>query len=161
MSANKKASSGKLNSKQVALNRKARFEYTIEDEFEAGLVLMGTEVKSLRKGGVNISDAYVGEKEGELWLINSQVNPYEQGNRQNHEPRRHRKLLVHKRELKKLLGKIRIKGVTLIPLSLYFNSRGIAKLKVGLATGKKQHEKRQTIKERDWKREQQRIMKNK
>ena len=155
--ADKKASG----SKTVALNRKARFEYTIAEEFECGLVLVGTEVKTLRQGsGVNITDAYAGEKHGELWLLNAQINPYAFGNRHNHEPRRPRKLLLKKREMKKLLGNIRQKGHTLVPLSLYFNSRGIAKIKLGLAVGKKQHEKRQTIKDRDWKRDQQRMMKN-
>lgn len=148
-------------SKTIALNRKARFEYTIAEEIECGLVLVGTEVKMLRLGsGVNITDAYAGEKHGELWLLNAQINPYSHGNRYNHEPRRPRKLLLHKRQMKKLLGQIQQKGHTLVPLSLYFNDRGIAKIKLGLAVGKKQHEKRQTIKDRDWKREQQRLIKN-
>lgn len=145
--------------KTVAVNRKARFEYFIEEELEAGLVLTGTEVKSLRDGRANINDAYAGEKAGELWLINATINEYAGGNRFNHEPRRHRKLLLHKKQLKKLLGRLKVKGVTLVPLSLYFSSRGIAKLKLGLASGKKQHEKRDTIKEREWKREQSRLMK--
>lgn len=143
----------------IATNRKARFEYTIEDEFEAGLVLMGTEVKALRAGGVNIQDAYATEKNGELWLLNAHINEYAMGNRENHAPLRPRKLLVHKRELKKLLGKLRTKGVTLIPLRIYFNARGRAKIMLGLATGKKQHDKRQSIKEREFKREQGRLMK--
>lgn len=145
----------------VATNRKARFEYFVEEEFEAGLVLTGTEVKSLRSGRSNIADAYAGEKDGELWLLNAVINEYAGGNRMNHEPRRPRKLLLHKKQLKKLLGRLRQKGVTIIPLSLYFNARGIAKIKMGLASGKKQHEKRETIKDRDWKREQSRIMKSK
>lgn len=148
-------------SKTIALNRKARYEYTIAEEIECGLMLLGTEVKVLRAGsGVNIADAYAGEKDGGLWLLNAQINPYTFGNRNNHEPRRPRKLLLHKKELKKLLGSIRQKGHTLVPLSLYFNDRGIAKIKLGLAVGKKQHEKRQTIKERDWKRDKQRLMKD-
>lgn len=160
MSGSKKASdSGQ--SKTIAVNRKARFEYTIEEEFEAGLVLVGTEVKTLRQGsGVNITDAYAGEKDGELWLLNAQINVYAQGNRNNHEPRRPRKLLLHKRQMKKYLGRIQQKGNTLVPLTLYFNSRGIAKIKLGLATGKKQHEKREAIKQRDWQREKQRLMKH-
>jgi SsrA-binding protein len=158
MSGSSKASDSSQ-SKTIAVNRRARFEYTLEEDFEAGLVLTGTEVKSLRLGsGVNISDAYAGEKDGELWLLNAQINPYPHGNRQNHEPRRPRKLLLHKKQMKKYLGRIRLKGNTLIPLTLYFNSRGIAKIKIGLATGKKQHEKREAIKERDWQREQQRLM---
>jgi SsrA-binding protein len=151
--------SGNDESKTVAVNRKARFEYFIEEEFEAGLVLTGTEVKSLRAGRANIGDAYAGEKEGELWLLNAIINEYAGGNRNNHEPRRPRKLLLHKRQVKKLIGRLRDKGVTLIPLTLYFNKRGIAKARLGLAKGKKQYEKRDTIKARDWKREQARLLK--
>lgn len=145
----------------VAVNRKARFEYAIEEEMEAGLVLTGTEVKPVRAGKVNINDAYAGEKGGEIWLFNAIINEYERGNRFNHEPRRPRKLLLQKKQVKKLIGRLKVKGTTLIPLSLYFNNRGFAKLKIGLATGKKQYEKREAIRDRDWKREQARIMKNK
>ena len=146
-------------SRTVALNRKARFEYFIEEEFEAGLVLTGTEVKSLRAGRVAFTDAYASEKNGELWLLNATIQEYAGGNRFNHEPRRPRKLLLQRKQIKKLIGRLQTKGVTLVPLSLYFNSRGLAKLKLGLATGKKQHEKRQAIKDRDWKREQARLLK--
>jgi SsrA-binding protein len=145
----------------VSHNRKARFNYTIEEEIEAGIVLVGTEVKSLRAGRSNIADAYAAEQDGEIWLINAHIMEYAGGNRFNHEPKRPRKLLLHKKQIKKLLGRIRIKGVTLIPLSLYFNSRGLAKIKLGLAVGKKEYEKRDTIKERDWQRDKARIMRGK
>ena len=145
----------------ISLNRKARFEYTIEEELEAGIVLLGTEVKSLREGKCNIADAYAAEKNGEIWLLNAQIMEYAGGNRFNHEPRRPRKLLMHKKQIKKLLGRIKVKGTTLVPLKMYFNSRGIAKVKLGLAIGKKQYEKRDTIKARDWQRDKARIMRGK
>ncbi len=145
----------------VALNRKAWRDYSIEEEFEAGLVLLGTEVKSLRAGKANIADAYAGPKDDEIWLFNASITPYSHGNRQNHEERRPRKLLLHKKQVEKLLGKLKVKGVTLAPLSLYFNSRGVAKIKVGLATGKKEYEKRADIKKRDWQRDKSRIMREK
>lgn len=145
----------------VALNRKAWRDFGIEEEIEAGLVLLGTEVKSLRAGKANIADAFAGEKNEEIWLFNAAIAPYSHGNRQNHEERRPRKLLLHKRQQEKLVGRLKVKGVTLIPLSLYFNSRGIAKIKLGLATGKKEYEKRQDIKKRDWQRDKARIMREK
>lgn len=145
--------------KTVALNRKARFDYAIEEEFEAGLVLTGTEVKSLRAGRASIGEAYAGGKEGEMWLFNALIQEYGQGNRFNHEPRRPRKLLLQKRQVSKLLGRLKNKGVTLVPLALYFNARGLAKVKLGLATGRKQYEKRDVIKARDWKREQAKLLK--
>jgi len=148
-------------SKTVAFNRKARYEYTIEEEIEAGIVLTGTEVKSLRGGKASIGDAYAAAKEEAIWLINAHIDEYAHGNRANHEPRRPRKLLLHKKQVNKLLGRLKTKGVTLIPLSLYFNSRGLAKVKLGLAIGKKQYEKRDTIKKRDWQRDKARIMRNK
>lgn len=148
-------------SSTVANNRKARFEYTIEEELEAGLVLTGTEVKSLRAGRAQIQDAYASERDGELWLLNAHIEEYKGGNRQNHEPRRPRKLLLHAKQVRGLLGKLQRKGMTLVPLSLYFNTRGIAKLKLGLAMGKKQYEKRQTIKEREWGRHKGTLLKNK
>lgn len=147
--------------KTVAFNRKARFDYAIEEEIEAGLVLTGTEVKSLRQGKANISDAYAGGKEDAIWLFNATIAEYPGGNRFNHEPRRPRKLLLHKRQIKKLLGRLKVKGVTLIPLSLFFNSRGLAKITLGLATGKKEYEKRDDIKKRDWQRDKARIMREK
>jgi len=147
--------------KTVSVNRKARFEYSVEEEFEAGIVLTGTEVKSLRAGKANIADAYAAAKDEELWLLNAHIEEYGHGNRYNHEARRPRKLLLHKRQIEKLLGRLKTKGVTLIPLKLYFNSRGLAKVKLGLATGRKQYEKRDVIKKRDWQRDKARIMRNK
>ena len=145
----------------VAFNRKARYEYTIEEEIEAGIVLTGTEVKSLRASRANIADAYAGAKEDAIWVFNVYIAEYGHGNRFNHETRRPRKLLLHKKQISKLLGRLKVKGVTLIPLSLYFNSRGLAKIKLGLAIGKKLYEKRDTIKKRDWERDKARIMRNK
>lgn len=145
----------------VAINRKARYEYAVEEELEAGIVLTGTEVKSLREGKANIADAYAAEKNGEIWLLNATIAEYGSGNRFNHEPLRHRKLLLHKKQIKKLLGRLKVKGVTVVPLSLYFNSRGIAKVKLGVGVGKKSYEKRDTIKKRDWERDKARIMRQK
>lgn len=156
MSGKDKASSG-----NIALNRKARFEYSVEEEFEAGLVLTGTEVKSLRAGKAQINDAYAAEKDGAIWLLNAYIAEYAGGNRFNHETHRPRQLLLHKKQVRKLIGRLKIKGVTLVPLSLYFNSRGLAKIKLALATGKKQYEKRDTIKKRDWARDKARIMRQK
>lgn len=141
-------------------NRRARYDYSIEEEVEAGIVLVGTEVKSLRKGEANLNDAYAGEQGEEMWLYNAYIAEYTGGNQFNHESRRPRKLLLHKKEINKLMGRVKAKGVTLIPLSIYF-SRGRAKVKLGLATGKRQHEKRDTIKDRDWQRDKERLMKNK
>lgn len=152
---------GKQGSPPVAQNRKARHDYFIEETFEAGIVLAGSEVKSLRTGKANITDGYAGEMEGELYLFNAYIPEYTYSPGVfNHMPRRPRKLLMHKREIQKLLGRVTIKGETLVPLSIYFNQRNIAKVLLGLARGKKQHDKRQTEKERDWKREQSRIMKD-
>ena len=152
----------KKNNDTIALNRRAKFDYQIEETMEAGLVLTGTEVKSLRQGRANINQCYAGIEEGEVWLFGAQIDKYEQaGNHLQHEPRRNRKLLLKQKEIKKLIGAIEREGMTLVPMSLYFNGRGIAKLKLGLAKGKKQHEKRQTIKDRDWKRDQGRILRNK
>ncbi len=146
----------------VSLNRKARFEYTIEEEFEAGLVLTGSEVKSLRSGKSNIADAHAAPtKDGEIVVWNLYIAAYGHANRFNHEERRPRKLLLHKKQISKLIGRLKVKGMTLIPLSLYFNSRGLAKMKVGLATGKKLYEKRDAIKQRDWQRDKARIMREK
>jgi len=162
MKAGKKNNDKPPNTGKVAGNRKARFEYSVEEEFEAGIVLTGTEVKSLRLGkGVNIAEAYAAPKEGELWLLNATIAEYGAGNRFNHEPRRPRKLLLHKKQIAKLLGRLKVKGTTLVPLSLYFNSRGLAKVKLGLAMGKKLYEKRDVIKKRDWERDKARIMRSK
>ncbi|MEO1038008.1 MAG: SsrA-binding protein SmpB [Pseudomonadota bacterium] len=144
----------------VAVNRRARFDYEIVDTLEAGIQLTGTEVKSIRKGHANIAEAYVSPERGELFLINSDIPPYEGGNRFNHEPRRARKLLVHKRELSKLAGAVQRERRTIVPLRLYFNDRGIAKLQIGLAKGKNTIDKRETTKKREWNRQKQRILKN-
>lgn len=153
--------SDKSSGNNIAVNRKARFGYSIEEEIEAGLVLLGTEVKSLREGRASINEAYGAEKQGELWLLNAMISEYGGGNRFNHDPRRPRKLLLHKRQMKKLMGRIKTKGVTLVPLSLYFNKRGLAKVKLGLAMGRKEYEKRDVIKKRDWQRDKARIVRGK
>jgi SsrA-binding protein len=157
MAGKKKDTSGNT----VAFNRKARRDYGVEEEFEAGLVLTGTEVKSLRAGKAQIADAYAAAKDGEIWLFNATIAPYPGGNRFNHEERRPRKCLLHQKQIRKLIGRLRVKGVTLVPLSLYFNSRGLAKIKLALAVGKKEYEKRDDIKKKDWQRDKARIMREK
>ena len=147
--------------KVVAENRKARFEYFLEDPIEVGIMLVGTEVKSLRTGRADISDAFAVERDGELYLHNAHIAEYTGGNRFNHEPKRIRKLLLHRREMGKLHGALRSRGTTLVPLRLYFNERGRAKVLLALAHGKKQHDKRETIKQRDWNRENARLMRDK
>ncbi|MFQ5954521.1 MAG: SsrA-binding protein SmpB [Kiloniellales bacterium] len=142
----------------VAQNRKARHDYLIGETVEAGLVLVGTEVKSLRAGSGSIAEAYAGVRNGELHLLNAYIPEYKSANRFNHEPRRPRKLLVHRRERNRLAGAVQRRGVTLVPLALYFNDRGIAKLRLGLATGKRKVDKRATEKARDWQRQKQRLM---
>ena len=146
--------------KVVAENRRARFDYFVEDRFEAGIQLVGTEVKSLRSGEGSIAESYAKVEGDEVWLINSHIPEYSHGNRLNHEPRRERKLLLKQREISRLRGSIERQGLTLVPLSIYFNASGRAKIELALARGKKAHDKRDTIKERDWKREQQRLMRN-
>lgn len=148
------------NGAPIAVNRRARFDYEIEETFEAGLQLTGTEVKSLRQGKANIAESYVSPENGEIFLINADFPPYAMGNRFNHEPRRPRKLLLHKREVNKLTGSVQREGRTIIPLRLYFNNKGLAKLQIGLAKGKKTIDKRETKKERDWNRQKQRVLKN-
>lgn len=147
------------NEKTNIQNRKARHEYFILEETEAGIVLTGSEIKSLREGKANIQDAFAEERKGEIWLLNAHISEYKGSNRFNHKPLRPRKLLLHKKEIKKLIGKIREKGVTLIPISLYINSRNIAKLKLALAKGKKLYDKRADLKEKEWKRDKERIVK--
>ena len=144
--------------KVVAENRRARFDYFVDERLEAGIALQGTEVKSLRVGEGSIAESYATVEGDEIFLINSSIPEYSHGNRLNHEPRRRRKLLMRAREIAKLHGAITRQGLTLIPLSVYFNSRGRAKVELALARGKKVHDKRETIKERDWKREQGRLM---
>ena len=144
--------------KIVAENRRARYDYALEDVFEAGIALTGTEVKSLRFGEGSIAESYAEVKDGEVWLINANVPEFSHGNRNNHEPKRPRKLLLKEREINKMHGAVARQGMTLVPLSVYFNGRGRAKVELALAKGKKDHDKRETIKERDWKREQSRLM---
>ena len=155
MSAKKKEPDRKV----VADNRKARFNYEIIDTFEAGLVLTGTEVKSLRSSKANIQESYAAPEQGEIWLINSHIPEYLEANRNNHEPRRRRKLLLNKREMARMAQAVEKQGMTLVPLKLYFNDRGRAKLEIALAKGKKLHDKRDTEKQRDWNREKQRLLK--
>lgn len=147
------------NIRTVAENRKARFSYEILDTLETGLVLTGTEVKSLREGHANIQEAYASVEDGEVWLINSHIPEYLPGNRFNHDPKRRRKLLVSRREMARLAQAVEREGMTMVPLKLYFNERGLAKLLVGIARGKKLHDKRETVKERDWNRQKRRLLK--
>ena len=146
----------------VAENRQARFEYFLTDDVEAGLMLTGTEVKALRKGQANITESYASTEEGGLWLINAYIPEYQGAGRFfQHEPRRKRRLLLHKKEIHKIAIAIERQGMTLIPLELYFNARGIAKLRLALAQGKKLHDKREASKKRDWNREKARILRDK
>lgn len=147
------------NSKLIAENRRARYEYFIESDLECGIVLMGSEVKSLRLGGANITESYANVEEGELWLINSAIAPYVQAKTWGHEERRKRKLLVRQRELARLWSATGKEGMTLVPLALYFNEKGVAKLKIGVAKGKKLSDKRDTEAKRDWDRQKRRLMK--
>jgi SsrA-binding protein len=142
----------------VVQNRRARHDYFIEDRLEVGLALIGSEVKSLRAGKASLAEAYAGEEGGELYLLNAHIAEYAPANRFGHEPRRPRKLLVHRRERDRLLGLIRREGYTLVPLAVYFNDRGIAKLDLGLARGKHKHDKREDVKQRDWQRQKARLM---
>jgi SsrA-binding protein len=147
--------------KIIADNRKARYAYAIGDTLEAGIMLMGSEVKALRSGKTTIGESYAHAKDGELWLVNSHIPEYSKASRFNHEPKRTRKLLVHKSEANKLAAAIQREGMTLIPLKLYFNAKGIAKLELGIAKGKKLHDKRETEKQRDWQRDKARLMRAK
>jgi SsrA-binding protein len=147
--------------KVVADNRKARFNYEIGEAFEAGIALTGTEVKSLRSGKATIAEAYADARDGEIWLINSNIPEYLQASRFNHAPKRPRKLLLHKRQINKLVGAVEREGMTLVPLKLYFNERGRAKVELALARGKKLHDKRETIKRRSWERERGRLLRQK
>ncbi len=144
----------------VAENRAARRNYAVEDTLEAGLVLQGSEVKSLRQGRANIAESYASVEEGELWLINSDIPIYTAANRFNHEPKRKRKLLVKERERMRLAQAVERQGRTIVPLKLYFNERGIAKLLIGIATGRKSHDKREVEAKRDWQRQKARILKD-
>ncbi len=145
--------------KTIAENRRARFDYFIDDVVEAGIMLTGTEVKSLRNGRANIAESYAAVEGNEIVLINADIPPYSGGNRFNHEPRRHRKLLLHRKQIGKLVGAVQREGRTIIPLKLYWNEKGIAKLEIGLAKGKKNHDKREATADRDWQRDKARLMK--
>ncbi len=147
--------------KTVAENRRARFDYAIEDKFEAGLMLQGTEVKALRAGEASITESYAEAKDGEVWLINANIPEYSHGNRENHEAKRPRKLLLNRREINKLMGAVERKGMTLVPMSIYFNKQGRAKVELALGKGRKAQDKREYIKDRDWKRDKQRLLREK
>ena len=146
--------------KIVAENRRARFEYSIEDKYEAGLALTGTEVKSLRQGEGTIAESYAEVRDGQCWLINANIPEFSHGNRFNHEPRRMRKLLLHEREIARLTGAVERQGMTLVPLSIYFNGKGRAKVELALAKGRQTHDKRAHIKARDWQRDKARLMRD-
>ena len=146
--------------RRIAQNRKARRDYHLERPFEVGIQLTGTEVKSLRAGRANINDAYATERGGEVFLLNAHISQYEGAGPFNHDPMRPRRLLLHKREIRKLVGALRRGGVTLVPLTLYFNERGIAKVALAMATGKRQYDKRAAEKERDWKRQKERLVRD-
>lgn len=147
------------NSRTIAENRKARYNYAIEDDVEVGIMLEGSEVKSLRQGNAQITESYAEVKDGELWLVNAYIEGYDKAKTFGHDERRRRKLLASKREIAKMHQNIGREGMTLVPLSLYFNGRGIAKLKLGLAKGKKVADKRETEKKRDWNRQKARLLK--
>ena len=145
----------------LADNRKARFNYFIDETFEVGVVLTGTEVKSLRQGKATIGESYADARGGEIWLINSNIPEYRQANRFNHVPKRPRKLLLHRRQISKLIGAVEREGMTLVPLKLYFNEKGRAKIELALARGKKLYDKRETQKKRSWERERGRLLRQK
>jgi len=147
--------------KVVADNRRARFNYEIGETFEAGIVLTGSEVKSLRAGKVTIGESYADARDGEIWLINSNIPEYSQAGRFNHLPKRPRKLLLHQRQINKLAGAVEREGMTVVPLKLYFNDKGRAKVEIALARGKKLHDKRETLKRRSWERERGRLLRQK
>ena len=144
---------GRRGTGTIAVNRKARHEYHIDETFEAGLVLTGTEIKSIRAGKVQLSDAYARVERGEAWLIGAHIAPFEQGNRYNHEPKRERKLLLHRSEIDELLGRTKAKGQTVVPLRLYIDGKGRAKVELGLARGKQLHDRRRDIADRDARRD--------
>ncbi|MDT3686563.1 MAG: SsrA-binding protein SmpB [Pseudorhodoplanes sp.] len=147
--------------KVVADNRKARFNYEIGETIEAGVALTGSEMKSLRAGKATIGESYADSRGGELWLINANIPEYLQAGRFNHAPKRPRKLLLHKRQINKLIGAVEREGMTIVPLKLYFNPKGRAKIEIALARGKKLHDKRETMKKRSWERERGRLMRMK
>jgi len=154
----KKKTAEERNYKVIAENRRARYDYAIEDDIECGIVLMGSEVKSMREGQTNIAESYAAVEDGELWLVNAYVAPYKQAKTWGHEERRKRKLLVSKKELAKLWQATQRKGLTLVPLVMYFNHKGLVKIKLGIAKGKKNHDKRATEAKRDWGRQKARLL---
>lgn len=143
----------------IAENRKVKFEYFILEELEVGIVLLGSEVKSLRERKANISDAYIVEKNNEMWLYNMHIAEYKAATRKNHKPKRERKLLLHRKEINKMIGKIKTTGITVVPIVIYFNSNRIAKARIAIVKGKKLYDKRATIKEREWNLEKNRLLK--
>lgn len=147
-------------SRAVVTNRRARYDYFIDETFEAGIVLVGSEAKSLRNNDASINDAYVDHENGELVLINSYVPEYSKAFAFNHIPRRVRKLLLHKRQIKKIIGTLKTRGITIVPLSIYFNKKNLAKVEIAIVRGKKEYDKRQSIKEADWRRDKARLMSN-
>ena len=148
-------------SSEITTNRKAFRDYNVLEKFEAGVELKGTEVKSLRNGRANIAESYAAVEGQDIYLINADIPPYAQANRFNHEPRRHRKLLLHRKQLDSLIGSVQREGRTLIPTKLYWNEKGLAKLELALAKGKKLHDKRETSAERDWQRDKARLLRDK
>ncbi len=144
----------------IAQNKRARYDYFIEETIEAGIMLAGTEVKTLRQGQASLSESWAGQRDGALWLNNCYIPEYSNSAHNNHEPRRPRKLLLHKREMNKLMGATARKGATIVTISLYFNDRGIAKVLLGVARGKRKVDKRQTTKDRDWQRQKARVMRD-
>lgn len=144
----------------VAQNRKARYEYFIDDTLEAGIVLTGTEVKAIRNSQASITESYAEENHGEIFLVNAYIPEYDKGTSFNHVPRRARKLLLHRRQIKKLIGLLKVKGTSLVPLSLYFNKKNLLKVNLAIVRGKKQYDKREAIKQEDWKRQKARLLKH-
>ena len=155
------ASRARSEVKVIAENRRARYDYFIDDVVEAGLMLTGTEVKSLRNGRANIAESYAAVEGRDIMLVNADIPPYVQANRFNHEPRRPRKLLLHRKQIDRLIGAVQREGLTIIPTKLYWNDKGVAKLEIGLAKGKKLHDKRETVAQRDWQRDKARLMRDK
>ena len=147
--------------KTIAENRRARFDYFLEDHMEAGIALLGTEIKALRDGRANIAESYAAVEGREIVLVNADIPPYKQANRFNHEPRRHRKLLLHRKQIDKLIGAVQREGRTIIPVRLYLNEKGMAKLEIALAKGKKIHDQREAVAERDWQRDKARLLRDK
>lgn len=146
--------------KILADNRRARFNYEITDTVEAGIMLAGTEVKGLREGKANIQDSYASPEDGAIYLVNAYIPEYQAANRYNHEARRRRKLLLHKREIMRLAQQVQTKGITLVPLKLYFNEKGVVKVEIGIGKGKKMHDKRETEKNRDWERRKAQLLRD-